>query len=51
MAYLQITNFFADDTSLLSIVHDIHNSGSDLNKDLNTINDWTQWKIDFDKQA
>ena len=30
---------FADDTSLFSVVHDIHSSASDLNKDLQTINE------------
>ena len=39
---------FADDTSLFSIVHDIHNFASDLNKDLKTINELTfQWKMSF----
>ena len=31
---------FVDDTSLFSVVHDIHSSASDLNKDLKTINEW-----------
>ena len=30
----------ADDNSLFSVVHDIHSSASDLNKDLKTINEW-----------
>ena len=30
----------ADDTSLFSVVHDIHSSASELNKDLKTINEW-----------
>ena len=39
---------FADDTSLFSVVHDMHSSASDLNKDLKTINEWTfQWKMSF----
>ena len=39
---------FADDTSLFSVVHDIHSSASDLNKDLKTINEWDfQWKMSF----
>ena len=39
---------FADDTSLFSVVHDMHSSASDLNKDLKTINEWPfQWKISF----
>ena len=45
---------FADDTSLFSVVHDIHSSASDLIKDLKTINEWAfQWKMSFNpnKQA
>ena len=39
---------FADDTSLFSVVYDIHSSASDLNKDLKTINEWAlQWKMSF----
>ena len=39
---------FADDNSLFSVVHDIHSSASDLNKDLKTINEWAfQWKMSF----
>ena len=39
---------FADDTSLFSVVHDIHTSASDLNKDLKTINEWLfKWKMSF----
>ena len=39
---------FADNTSLFSVVHDIHSSASDLNKDLKTINEWAfQWKMSF----
>ena len=39
---------FADDTSLFSVVHDSHNSASDLNKDLKTRNEWFfQWKMSF----
>ena len=39
---------FADDTSLFSVVHDMHSSASDLNKDLKTINEWPfQWKMSF----
>ena len=38
----------ADGTSLFSVVHDIHSSASDLNKDLKTINEWAfQWKMSF----
>ena len=40
--------FFAYGTSLFSVVHDIHSSASDLNKDLKTINGWDfQWKMSF----
>ena len=45
---------FADDTSLFSVVHDIHSSANDLIKDLKTINEWAfQWKMSFNpnKQA
>ena len=39
---------FADDTSLFSVVYDIHSSASDLKKDLKTINKWDlQWKLSF----
>ena len=39
---------FADGTSLFSVVHNIHSSASNLNKDLKTINEWAfQWKISF----
>ena len=39
---------FTDDASLFSVVHDIHSSASDFNKDLNTISEWNfQWKISF----
>ena len=31
---------FADDTSLFSVVHDIHSSARDLNNNLKTINEW-----------
>ena len=39
---------FADDTSLFSVVYDIHSSASNLNKDLKSINEWAfQWKMSF----
>ena len=39
---------FADDTSLFSVVHHIHSSAIDLNKDLEIINEWAfQWKTSF----
>ena len=48
MAYLRMSNVFSDDTSLFSVVHDIHSSASDLNKDLKTINEYAfQWKMSF----
>lgn len=41
-------NFFADDTYLSSVVHDIHDSASDLSKNLLTINKWVfQLKVSF----
>ena len=40
--------FFADDTSLFSIVHDPNTSAVDLNRDLNLICQWAyQWKMSF----
>ena len=40
--------FFADDTSLFSIVHDPTISASELNHDLNLIYQWArQWKMRF----
>ena len=39
---------FADDTSLFSAVHHINGSASDLNEDLETIDNWAfKWKINF----
>ena len=39
---------FADDTSLFSIVHDLHLTANELNRDLAKINDWAyQWKMNF----
>ena len=39
---------FADDTSLFSIVHDLHLTANELNRDLAKINDWAyQWKMYF----
>ena len=41
-------NFFADDTSLYSIVKNPISSAEDLNHDLSLINQWaTQWKMSF----
>ena len=44
---------FADDTSLFSVIHDIHSSAaSDLSKDLKTINEWAfQWTISFNADS
>ena len=43
---------FADDTSLFSVVHDIHSYAGDLNKDLKTINEWAfQWKMSFNPDS
>ena len=40
--------FFADDTSLFSIVYDPHLTACDLNNDLRTISNWAhQWKMSF----
>ena len=40
--------FFADDTSLFSIVHDPNTSAVDLNRDLNLICQWAyQWTMSF----
>ena len=40
--------FFADDTSLFSVVNDPLITASDLNKDLKSIADWAlQWKMSF----
>ena len=40
--------FFADDTMLYSVVHDPSKSASDLNHDLEIINQWAhQWKMAF----
>ena len=39
---------FVDDTSLLSVVHDVNTSANNLNNDLSKINDWAiQWKMSF----
>ena len=42
--------FFADDTSLSSVAHDIITSTNELNNDLKKISDWVfQWKMDFNR--
>ena len=39
---------FADDISLLSIVHDTQTSANDFDKDLKIMNNWAfQWKMNF----
>ena len=39
---------FAGDTSLVSVVHDISTSASDINNDLTLISNWAfQWKMSF----
>ena len=43
--------FFADDTILLSVVHDPSNSALELNHDLQLINNWAyQWKMSFNPE-
>ena len=45
---LSNVKFFADDTMLYSVVHDPNKSASDLNHDLEMINQWAyQWKMSF----
>ena len=45
---LSNVKFFADDTMLYSIVHDPIQSASELNHDLEIINQWAyQWKMSF----
>ena len=39
---------FADDTSLLSVTHDVNVSARELNDDLRKISNWAfQWKMSF----
>ena len=39
---------FADDTLLFSVVHDVYQSGINVNDDLEKINSWAfQWKMSF----
>ena len=46
---LSTTNFFADDTSLFSVVYDITQSTNQLNDDLAWLSNWaSQWKMSFD---
>ena len=40
--------YFADDTSLFSVIHDVETSANELNDDLYRINKWRfQWKMSF----
>ena len=46
--YHQILGFFADDTSLFSVVLDTNLSANALNNDLIKVNNWTyRWKMSF----
>ena len=39
---------FADDTSLVSVFHDVNTSAKKLNDDLKKVNEWAfQWKMSF----
>ena len=41
-------SLFPDETSLFSVMHDINQSGINLNDDLEKISNWTfQWKMSF----
>ena len=40
MIFSQIVNFSADDTSLFSVVNNIHTSATTLSQDLNAITNW-----------
>ena len=43
--------FFADDTSIFSIVNDPIKTAENLNHDLNVISKWaTQWKMSFNPE-
>ena len=40
--------FFADDTSLFSVVHDPNSSAQQLNHDITLISNWAfKWKMSF----
>ena len=56
MIFPQVVNLFADDTSLFSVVNNIHTSATTLSQDLWSITNWAfQWKMifnpDLSKQA
>ena len=45
---IPILSFFADDTTLFSVVQDSVKSATDLNHDLDMISQWAhQWKMEF----
>ena len=45
-AYHQMLSYLPDDASPFSLVHNINPSATELNSDLNKINNWAfQWKI------
>ena len=45
-------NFFADDTSLFLVIHDVDNSVKRLNNNFYQINEWVfLWKIAFNTDA
>ena len=42
------TKLFAEDTSLFSVIYDIHASANVLNKDLEMVHNWAfQWNMNF----
>ena len=48
MIYINEQKLLADDASLFSAVSDTQTPPNDLNKDLETANNWTsQWKMNF----
>ena len=47
---ISIVKLFADDTSLVSIIHDAKTTKYELNKDLQKIAEWAhQWKMPFNQ--
>ena len=48
MAYHQMKNWFANDTYLFSVIHNVDTSGNELNNNLYQINNFAfQWKMSF----
>ena len=48
MIFSQIVNFLADDTSLFSVVNNIHTSATTLSQGLHAVTNWAfQWKMIF----